>query len=98
VAFPVTKLREMISPSPAGFYASRQRPPSVRSMSEAELVVVTKRVFEENRRRYGSPRIRRELRGLGYEVGRSRHRRLRPNARESDAPDRGDRRLHRQFI
>jgi transposase InsO family protein len=76
VAFPVTKLCEMLSVSPAGFYASRRRPPSARATTDAELVALIKRLFRENRRVYGSPRIRRELRALGHEVGRRRVARL----------------------
>ena len=72
VAFPITKLCELLSVSPAGFYAARRRPPSARATSDAELVAVIKRLHEESGRRYGSPRMLRELRALGLDVGRRR--------------------------
>ena len=76
VAFPVTRLCEVLSVSPAGFYAWRLRPPSARSVSDAELVVKIKQVHEESRRNYGSPRVHRELLALGRAVGRRRVARL----------------------
>jgi hypothetical protein len=76
VAFPVTRLCEVLSVSPAGFYAWRLRPPSARAVSDAELVAKIKQVHEESRRNYGSPRVHRELLALGHAVGRRRVARL----------------------
>jgi len=76
VAFPVTRLCEVLSVSPAGFYAWRLRPPSARSVSDAELVAKIKQVHEQSRRNYGSPRVHRELLALGRAVGRRRVARL----------------------
>jgi putative transposase len=76
VAFPVTRLCEVLSVSPAGFYAWRLRPPSARSVSDAELVAKIKQVHEDSRRNYGSPRVHRELLALGRAVGRRRVARL----------------------
>jgi transposase InsO family protein len=76
VAFPVTKLCEMLSVSPAGFYASRRRPPSARATDDAQLVAEIKQVHEQSGRRYGSPRVHQELRARGSSVGRRRVARL----------------------
>ena len=72
VAFPVTRLCEVLSVSPAGFYAWRRRPPSARATADAQLVVEIKQVHEQSERRYGSPRVFRELRDRGRDVGRRR--------------------------
>jgi putative transposase len=61
VAFPVTKLCEMLSVSPAGFYASRGRPPSARATDNTTLEVEVRRIFDESRGRYGAPRVHAEL-------------------------------------
>ncbi len=82
VAFPVTKLCEMLSVSPAGFYASRKRAPSARATGDAALVAEIKQVHQDPKlRSYGSPRMHRELRDRGHHVGRRRVERL---MREND--------------
>ena len=72
VAFPVTRLCEVLSVSPAGFYAWYRRPPSARATSDAALVAEIRQVHEQSRRNYGSPRVHRELRERGRDVGRRR--------------------------
>jgi putative transposase len=76
VAFPVTRLCGLLSVSPAGFYAWRHRPPSARATDDAQLVAEIKRVHEQSGRRYGSPRVHKELRAQGSNVGRRRVARL----------------------
>jgi len=77
VAFPVRKLCEMLSVSPAGFYAWRKRPPSARATGDARLVAEIKQVHQDPRlRSYGSPRVHHELRERGHDVGRRRVERL----------------------
>jgi putative transposase len=71
VAFPVRKLCEMLSVSPAGFYASK-RPPSQRANDNAELAAEIRAIFDESRRRYGAPRIRAELAARGRKVSLNR--------------------------
>jgi putative transposase len=72
VAFPVTKLCETLSVSPAGFYASRSRPPAPRTSENKELAGEIRRVFDENRGRYGAPRVHAELVARGRKVSRNR--------------------------
>jgi transposase InsO family protein len=62
--------------SVSGYYSWRKRlskPPSLRRKSLAQLV---KDCYFENRRRYGTRRIRRSLRKRGIKVGRAQIRRL----------------------
>jgi transposase InsO family protein len=72
VAFPVTKLCEMLSVSPAGFYASRTRPPSVRAVDNAMLETEVRRAFDESHGRYGAPRVHAELVAHGRKVSLNR--------------------------
>jgi putative transposase len=60
----------------SGFYAWRKRPVSDWARAETRLSVEVRSVFEESRRRYGSPRIHRELRAQKQSVGRHRIARL----------------------
>jgi transposase InsO family protein len=60
----------------AGYYAWCQRPVSKRAQQDEKLRTQIKRVHEENRRIYGSPRVHRELKSLGVEVGENRVARL----------------------
>ena len=45
----------------SGFYAWRQRPESARAQRDRRLKVLVRASFEESQRRYGSPRIHRDL-------------------------------------
>jgi putative transposase len=49
----------------AGYYAWRKRPMSIRAQQDETLGTQIKRVHEESRGTYGSPRVYRELKGLG---------------------------------
>jgi putative transposase len=72
VAFPVTKLCEALSVSPAGFYASRRRPPAPRTTANAALAAEIRNVFDESRSRYGAPRVHAELVARGRRVSLNR--------------------------
>jgi transposase InsO family protein len=62
--------------APSGFYAWRKRPPSERTRADRVLAVHVRATFQASRRRYGSPRLHRELRITGHLVGRKRVARL----------------------
>jgi len=53
-----------------GYYAYARRPPSARVKADAELCEAVRAVFAESGERYGSPRVLRELRRRGFEVGK----------------------------
>ena len=57
--------------SRAGYYAWLARPASVRAVRREELAVKIKRVHEQNRRVYGSPRVYRALLAQGERVCRN---------------------------
>lgn len=63
--------------STSGYYDWRGRPPSDRSLADAELTESIARVHYACRGTYGAPRVHAELRlGLGVRVGRKRVARL----------------------
>jgi len=75
-AFPVAVLCEAIGISRSAYYAWRRSSPSARELANERLLVEIRSIHVENDARYGSPRIRDELRERGQEVGRHRVARL----------------------
>lgn len=76
VAFPVAVLCRVLDVSPSGYYASRKRPASPRSLRNAELDARIRAAHTASKGRYGSPRVHAELRENGEKVGRKRVARL----------------------
>jgi putative transposase len=62
--------------STSGYYAWRKRPASVRAQEDAILLRRIRTIHEASRQSYGVPRVYRELREDGVEVGRDRVARL----------------------
>ncbi|HEV8701837.1 MAG TPA: IS3 family transposase, partial [Candidatus Polarisedimenticolia bacterium] len=62
--------------SPSGFYASRRRPESTHTRDDRRLRVLVRASFDESRRRYGSPRVYRDLAEQGIQVSPKRVARL----------------------
>ena len=56
----------------AGYYAWRQRPPSARAQSDADLTARVRAIHADSRGTYGAPRIHAELAEAGVAVGRKR--------------------------
>ena len=62
--------------SPSGYYSWRSRGESKRSREDRRLLVEIRAVYAEMKKRYGSPRIHRELGAKGIRVGEKRVARL----------------------
>lgn len=62
--------------APSTYYASKTRPASARSLSDAALLPRLKRTFELNYSCYGARKLWRELRNEGVQVGRDEVARL----------------------
>lgn len=75
-SYPVSLMCEQLAVSRSGFYAWQRRPPSERQQRDAILLHHIRSVHLEMRRTYGSPRVYRELRARGCQVGRHRVARL----------------------
>ena len=74
--YPVTIMCDVLGVSPAGYYAWRARPESLRAVANRELVDDIKRVHHDTNGRYGSPRVHAELRAQGRGASRGRIERL----------------------
>jgi transposase InsO family protein len=74
--FPVTLMCRMLAVSRAGFYAWRRRPTAARTREDQVLAVAVAAIYAEHHGRYGSPRVRMELRDRGQRSGRKRIARL----------------------
>ena len=77
-----------------GFYAWQGRQPSARTSQDARLTERIRQVHERSRGNYGSPRVVRQLRHEGEQVGRRRVARLMRGAR---LQGRSARRYHRSM-
>jgi transposase InsO family protein len=74
--YPVDLLCSVLGVSRSGFYASQGRPLAARDREDQQLAVHVAAAHRASRGRYGSPRVHRELRAQGQEVGRHRVARL----------------------
>ena len=67
---------QVLGVSPSGYYAWSKRPPSARSLADAELTERIRQIHEGSRGTYGVPRVHFELGVEGVRVGRKRVARL----------------------
>lgn len=70
--FPVGMMCRMLSVSSSGYYSWKNRPLSDRNQANQKLLTEIKRVFEDENRRPGSPRISRRLQEEGKPASRHR--------------------------
>ena len=74
--YPIQVLCATLRVSRSGYYAWSSRPASPRSEENAALLATIKRVHQESRETYGSPRLHQALLRLGHRCGRHRVARL----------------------
>jgi transposase InsO family protein len=74
--FRIGTMCEVLGVSRSGYYAWRRRPRSQRDQTNAQLTETIRRIHEESRRIYGSPRIHAALHRRGIACGRHRVARL----------------------
>ncbi len=74
--YPVRLLCRCLEVSRSGYYGWCGRGPSPRAQEDERLAVEVAAIFKEKRSRYGSPRVRDELRDRGKRVSRKRVARL----------------------
>lgn len=74
--YPVSMMCRCLDVSRSGFAAFDSRPASEHARTDARLSVEISAVFEESRKRYGSPRVCAELRSRGQRHSRKRIARL----------------------
>jgi len=71
-SFPIAAMCRLFGVTRQGYYAYANRPPSARVRVEVELCDAIRDVFTASRETYGSPRVLRELRKAGFQVGKRR--------------------------
>ena len=74
--YPMRILCRVLRVSRSGYYAWRNRKPSVRQLEDERLRPKVVEAFETGRGTYGSPRVRDELVDQGFKIGRKRVARL----------------------
>jgi putative transposase len=74
--YPVRLICAVLEVSPAGYYAWRERPVSVRATANSVLLAEIRQVHHDSGQRYGSPRVQAVLRTQGRGASRGRIERL----------------------
>lgn len=74
--FRIVSMCRVLSVTRQGYYAWRRRAPSARSDTDTRLLSEIRAIHVRSRQSYGSPRIQRYLRRLGYRVSAKRVARL----------------------
>lgn len=70
--FPVAAMCRLFGVTRQGYYAFAKRPPSARAVKEAELRERIRAIHAASKGRYGSPRVRRDLRNADTRVSKRR--------------------------
>ena len=76
VTYPIAMLCRVLGVSRSGYHAWRQRAPSARAQYDLTLSQAIRTSHTRSDGTYGAPRIREDLRDLGYRVGQKRVARL----------------------
>jgi putative transposase len=74
--FHITTMCRVLQVSKAGYYAWRARPLCERVKDDQVLARRIRQIQQQVKQRYGSPRVRMELRALGFKCGKKRVARL----------------------
>ncbi len=74
--FGVEPICKVLKVAPSSYYAHKRRPPSARTVADAQLKVEIKRVWDDNFAVYGAEKIWGQLAREGIGVGRDRVARL----------------------
>jgi len=100
--FGVEPICKALKIAPSTYYACKSRPPSARTVADAQLKVDIKRVFDGNYQVYGAEKLWRQLAREGIQTGRDHVTRLmrqlgirgvvRGKPRRTTTPDQGDQR------
>ena len=86
--YPVRMMCRLLRVSASGFYAWRTRPESSRAQSDRALMAEIRRIHQDSKGVYGSPRVHAELAANGICVGRHKVARLMRLARLRGCPRR----------
>jgi putative transposase len=70
--FPVKKMAKYLNVSKSRYYKWLKEKPCDRRKRDIELLDVIKKIFKAKKRRYGSPRIHKDLKEFGHRCGHNR--------------------------
>jgi transposase InsO family protein len=70
--YPVCRMCAAFGISESGYYAAQHRAASHRAVTDARLRVEIRAAYTKSHRRYGAPRVHRELRAAGVRVAKKR--------------------------
>ena len=74
--YSAARMARLLGVSRSGFYAWKERKISKRGEEERILTDKIKQIFEDNKKRYGSPRVWEDLKDIGWRVSRKRVERI----------------------
>ena len=72
-------MARLYSVTASGYYAWRNRPVSTKELDDAQLLVEIQRIFVGSKQSYGSPRVCKQLKREGYDIGERRIARIMRN-------------------
>ena len=72
VNYPITMMCRLLDVSKSRYYEWSRNRKSQRAQEDEELLIKIKQIYKKRRGKYGSPRIHRDLKDMGYCVGRKR--------------------------
>lgn len=70
--YPVLRMCQILGVSRSGFYKWKKSPESKRDIENKKLLKEIEHVYNESKKRYGSPKITKELKRRGYPYGHNR--------------------------
>ncbi len=70
--FSVEKMCRVLRVSRSGYYQWLNRKPSIRQIYDQKLLKLIQEIHQQSKKRYGSPKITRELGKRGIQVSRPR--------------------------
>jgi putative transposase len=74
--YPVRLMCRVLDVAPSGYYAWRRCGPTARAVADERLMLNVRVAFDRSNETYGAPRVHRELRADGLQVGKKRIARL----------------------
>ena len=72
IKFGVERMCKVFKLSRSGYYDWRNRKPSARQVENKQIIGQIKQVYEDSKKRYGSPKITKELVSNGWKISRPR--------------------------
>lgn len=69
--YPIRTMAKTFQVSPSGYYRWRSRPPSATEVRKSRVTAATNEIYYRYKKRYGAPRITKELNGMGIRCSKN---------------------------